>query len=186
MSGLADGDLVRLIAEAPPGGATEAESALYGRLFPRVRLYGLKHLRDDHAAADLAQDVLLMTFDAIRSGRLREPERLASFVLGTSRMVVLDIRRGAGRRRQILETYGKDLHPSETAPAPVMDTDRLRFCLERLANRDRSVVVMSFDDDSSAEEVARELGLTAANVRVIRHRAIARLRGCMMEGELRP
>lgn len=32
------------------------------RLAPRVRLYGLRHLRDPAAADDLVQDVLLMTF----------------------------------------------------------------------------------------------------------------------------
>ena len=33
----------------------------------------------------------------LRAGELREPDRLPSYVLGISRMVVLDIRRGRGR-----------------------------------------------------------------------------------------
>ena len=56
---------------------------------------------------------------------------------------------------------------------------KLAGCLETLAERERTVVVLTFFADKSGDEVARELGLTAGNVRVIRHRAIARLRGCM-------
>jgi RNA polymerase sigma-70 factor (ECF subfamily) len=69
---------------------------------PRVRLYGLRHLRDGHAADDLTQQVLITTIEALRAGRLREPEKLASFVLGTCRMTVLDLRRGAQRRARLL------------------------------------------------------------------------------------
>ena len=45
----------------------------------------LRHLRDPAAADDLVQDVLLMTFDSLRAGKVREDERLASYVLGTCR-----------------------------------------------------------------------------------------------------
>ena len=38
---------------------------------------------------------------------------------------------------------------------------------------------MTFYDDRSADAVAAELGLSAGNVRVIRHRGLERLRGCM-------
>jgi RNA polymerase sigma-70 factor (ECF subfamily) len=41
------------------------------------------------------------------------------------------------------------------------------------------VVVMSFFADKAADEVGAELALSAGNVRVIRHRAIGRLRECM-------
>jgi RNA polymerase sigma-70 factor (ECF subfamily) len=60
------------------------KQSFYRRLAPRVRLYGLRHLRDRHAAADLVQQVLLMTLERLRAGKVREPERIASFVLGTA------------------------------------------------------------------------------------------------------
>src|SRR5687767_10700647 len=66
-----DAELARRIAEAAPGMAREAEAELYRRLAPRVRLYGLRHLRDEQAAADLAQQVLLMTIEKLRAGELR-------------------------------------------------------------------------------------------------------------------
>jgi RNA polymerase sigma-70 factor (ECF subfamily) len=177
-----DADLARTIGTAAPGGARDAEAELYRRLAPRVRLYGLRHLRDVHAAADLVQQVLLMTIESLRSGRVREPERIASFVLGTCRQVVLDRRRGETRRQELFDRYAAGL-PLDENPRPAeFDSDRLRACLERLAARERSVVVMSFAAERKADEVAAELGLTAGNVRVIRHRALGRLRACL-DGE---
>jgi len=178
-----DGALARRIA-AGPDAAAEAE--LYRRLAPRVRLYGLRHLRDPHAAADLVQQVLLMTLERLRAGEVREPERIASFVLGASRMSVLEMRRGARRREELLEKWvpasAGMTHAVEAfeAPEPLMlDPDRLARCLEELPERERSVVVQSFFADKAAEEVAAGLGISGGNVRVIRHRALGRLRECM-------
>ena len=39
--------------------------------------------------------------------------------------------------------------------------------------------MLSFYADRGAAEIASELGLSPANVRVVRHRALSRLRGCM-------
>jgi RNA polymerase sigma-70 factor, ECF subfamily len=182
---LDDGALARRIAAAAGTPDSAAESELYRRLAPRVRLYGLRHLRDRQAAADLVQQVLLMTLERLRAGKVREPEKIASFVLGASRMTVLEMRRGTRRREALLETWvpayaGMTEAELFEAPEPLaLDPDRLAGCLERLAERERSVVVLSFFADKGGDEVGAELGISGGNVRVIRHRALARLRECM-------
>jgi RNA polymerase sigma-70 factor (ECF subfamily) len=179
MAELDDGALARRIAAARGAPDTAAESELYRRLAPRVRLYGLRHLRDRAAAADLVQQVLLMTLERLRAGEVREPERIASFVLGACRMTVMEMRRGQRRREEILALHA-DKDEAFEAPEPLaLDPDRLAACLEALSERERSVVVMSFFADKAADEVGTELALSAGNVRVIRHRAIGRLRQCM-------
>ena len=183
-SALPDAALARRITAAAPGEASDAEAELYARLAPRVRLYGLRHLRDEQSAADLAQQVLLMTIERLRDGRVKEPDQLASYVLGMCRMVVLDIRRGGRRRERVLRRFVADVPIGASAPEPRLDTERLTVCLARLAERERTVLVLTFHSERSALEVAQELGLTAANVRVIRHRALTRLRACL-EGEER-
>jgi RNA polymerase sigma-70 factor (ECF subfamily) len=181
---LDDGALARRIAEAGAASPdSAAESELYRRLAPRVRLYGLRHLRDRDAAADLVQHVLLLALESLRAGKLREPDRIVSFVLGTSRMTVLEMRRGTWRRETLLETWGETAEGFE-APEPLaLDPDRLAQCLEGLNERERSVVVLSFFADKQADEVGAELSISAGNVRVIRHRALGRLRECMGAGE---
>ena len=183
LSSLDDAALARRVAAAGERVDSEAETELYRRLAPRVRLYGLRHLRDRQAAADLVQQVLLMTLERLRAGRLREPEKIASFVLGTCRMTVLEMRRGSWRRETLLETWG-DRAEAFDAPEPLaLDPERLTGCLEGLAERERSVVLLTFFADKPGEEVAKEVGTSAGNVRVIRHRALARLRECMGAAE---
>jgi RNA polymerase sigma-70 factor, ECF subfamily len=164
-------------------GDRAAEAELFRRLAPRVRLYGLRHLREPAAADDLVQDVMLMAFESLRAGKVREEERLASFVLGTCRRVVADVRRGAARRQRLLERFGPELVPAAASnEAPNLDLGHLARCLERLTERERAVVVLSFFAERRSDEIAGELGLSPANVRVVRHRALARLRGCMEAG----
>ena len=179
LTALEDGALARRIAAAGAVPDSAAETELYRRLAPRVRLFGLRHLRDPHAAADLVQQVLLMTLERLRAGEVREPERIASFVLGACRMTVMETRRGTRRREALLETWGGAEEACE-APEPLaLDADRLAACLQALTERERSVVVLTFFSESPAEQVGAELGLTAGNVRVVRHRALGRLRECM-------
>jgi len=176
---LDDAALARRIAAAGAAVDSAAEAELYRRLAPRARLYGLRHLRDPHAARDLMQQVLLMTLERLRAGKLREPERIASFVLGMCRMVVLEIRRGTWRRETLLQTYGDTAEAVDASEPLALDGDKLAGCLDALAERERTVMVMTFFADRSGDEVAKELGLSAGNVRVIRHRALGRLRACM-------
>jgi len=173
-----DGDLALRLA----AGDREAEAELFRRLAPRVRLYGLRHLRDPAAADDLVQDVILTTCDGLREGKVRDPQSLGSFVLGTCRKVVANLRRGERRRRELLERHGRELVPASSQPEPLLDLERLARCLAALSERARTVVVSSFYAERSADDIAAELGLTPGNVRVVRHRALASLRSCMEDG----
>jgi RNA polymerase sigma-70 factor (ECF subfamily) len=176
---LNDAELVRQIGS---GSNREAEAELFRRMAPRIKLYGLRHLRDEHASEDLTQQVLITTIEALRVGRLRDPEKLASFVLGTCRMTVLNLRRGAQRQARLLEKFGADLGEPVQLPMPQFDHDQLARCVQNLKERERVVVVMTFYDERTGADVAGFLGVSEANVRVIRHRAIHQLRECMGVG----
>jgi len=160
-------------------GDHDAEAELFRRMAPRVRLYGLRHLRDEAAADDLTQMVLMTTIEALRARRLREPEKLAAFVLGTCRMTVMDLRRNAQRKGHILEQFGTDLLKPVSFSMPALDHDRLARCVQNLRERERTVVVMTFYDEQTGADVASFLGVSETNLRVIRHRAIHELRKCM-------
>ena len=125
------------------------------------------------------QQVLLMTLERLRAGKLRQPGKLASFVFGMSRMVVLEARRGTARREGLLRIYGDVREAVDPPEWRDLDEAKLASCLEWLPERERSVLVMGFFADKPADAVARELGLTLVNARVIRHRALLKLRECM-------
>jgi RNA polymerase sigma-70 factor (ECF subfamily) len=172
--GLSDADLAPRIAS----GDREAEAEMCRRMGPRIRLYGLRHLRSPSAADDLVQHVLLKVVEALRAARLRERDKLAQFVLGICRMTVLDLRRSSRRQEELLATFGGDLIP-EASPMPKPESSQLARCVQALKERERSVVVLTFYDEQTAAEAAGFLGISEANVRVIRHRAIQQLRACM-------
>jgi RNA polymerase sigma-70 factor (ECF subfamily) len=172
--GLSDADLAPRIAE----GDREAEAEMCRRMGPRIRLYGLRHLRSSSAADDLVQQVLVKILESLRAARLREPDKLVQFVLGTCRMTVLAERRGSRRQDELLAMFGGDLVPGPP-PMPRLDDRQLARCVQALKERERSVIVMTFYDEQTAAETARFLGTSEAHVRVIRHRAIHQLRVCM-------
>jgi RNA polymerase sigma-70 factor (ECF subfamily) len=182
LSMLDEAALAARIASAAPSHDEPAECELCRRLAPRIRLYGRKHLRHEAEAHDLMQDVLIMVLAKLRQAEVRDPAQIASFALGTARQRVLDIRRGERRRAALLAEFPLDL-PQDVAEAEEpQDTPCLARCLAALPERERAVIVMTFYDDRPAEELARELRLTPVNVRVIRHRALERLRKCVEAG----
>jgi RNA polymerase sigma-70 factor (ECF subfamily) len=178
-----DAALARSVSAA--GGDTAAEAELCRRFARRALLYGLKHLRDPADAEDLAQEALVTVLVALREGKLREPEQLASFVLGTCRTLALAQRRKTTRQRELLEReLGHERQTVHEAAARLpreVDGARLQACLERLSERDQTLVVLSFQQERSADDIGAALGLSAGNVRVLRHRTLARLHGCIEE-----
>jgi len=171
----ADAELLRAIAGGSEGAAT-AEAELCRRFAPRIRLYGLRHLRDEERAGDLVQAVLLAVLQAARAGRIADPERVDRFMLGTSRNVCL-------RMREVESRSAGDAALAEIA-APDPDHERidaaaLLRCMAALDDRARQVVMLSFNEERPSDEIAARLALSAANVRVVRHRAIAALRRCL-------
>lgn len=176
ISELSDAELARAIAAGDD--ARRAERLLVERFAPRIRLYGIRHLGTEEAALDLIQDVVLKVLVAIREGRLKNAESLASFVLGTCRHVVWDARR-AERKQRALAVGAAQLSEPVVSPPDPIELVRLMGCLHHLPERDSLVVRMSFAEDRTSEEIGRRLGISAGNVRVIRHRALARLAECL-------
>jgi RNA polymerase sigma-70 factor (ECF subfamily) len=179
-----DGDLARAVAAGTPGVAEAAEDELYRRFAPRVRLYGLRYLRDEEAARDLVQQVMLRTIEKLRSGSVRDGDQIASFVLGVSRTMVKDLRRLEWRRERLRDAFMARDMVEAPAGGATLDVDRLERCLARLAERERMVILLTFYAERTASDVGKELEVKEGHVRVIRHRAIEHLRTCMTAREM--
>ena len=175
-----DEALARCIAGSAAGSTDAEEAELYRRFAPRVWLYGRRHLRNDAAADDLAQDVLLLTIERLRAGEVRQPEDIGSFILGASRMMARAERRVARRREALAARF--TVAAAETAPASLaaLDAPRVAACLRALAERDRLVMLLTYYAEREAPRIAEDLGISPGAVRVIRHRAMARLRDCVL------
>lgn len=159
------------------------ERGICERFAGRIRMYGLRHLRNEQAARDLVQQVLLAAIEALRQGRVESPDRINAFVLGTARNIARDMRRSALRQKRVAEQASAALPEGWEPEWPRVDRIRLEGCLQGLEPRERAVVTMTFAEDRTAEEIGEALRLSAGNVRVIRHRALARVRSCVEGGE---
>lgn len=168
-----DETLARAIADNHDG---DAEGELCRRFAPRIRSYGLRHLRDRAAADDLSQKVLLLTLQKLRAGAVRDPGQIASFILGSARLTAQSMRRAESRAAREPESVLRE--GAVEADAPI-DRGQLARCLRELPERERSVIVRSFFQEEDAGHIASAMGLSAGNVRVIRHRALGRLRACL-------
>jgi RNA polymerase sigma factor (sigma-70 family) len=179
----AAGDDAALAARIAGGDDAQAEAMLCRRWLPRVRAYGRVHLRDADAdaAADLAQEVLVIVIRALRERRVNEGERLAAYVSGVCRNVTRDWKKGERRRAALLDRFGP-AWAQIAQPAPAVDRAQLARCLQSLSARGRAVVVLTYFGDKDGDEIARELGMSSGNVRVTRHRALEQLLECMGGG----
>jgi RNA polymerase sigma-70 factor (ECF subfamily) len=182
LEAVSDEALARRIAGGPAGSTDAEEAELYRRFAPRVRLYGRRHLRSDAASDDLAQEVLLLTIERLHAGEVRKPEEIGSFILGTSRMMAHSERRVARRREALAAKFIGPAVEAAPSPFPALDAPRVTACLRALAERERLVVLLTFYADREAPRIAEDLGVSPGAVRAIRHRAMARLRDCVMGG----
>ncbi|HEX2658006.1 MAG TPA: sigma-70 family RNA polymerase sigma factor [Polyangia bacterium] len=170
-----DGALATAVIRTGIAGSPAEEAELCRRFGRRVRLYGQRWLRDGGDVDDLVQRVLLLLVIKLRAGEVREPERIDSFVLGTARLVTRELSRRV-ERAELDEEMPCPL--SETRPDPLA-LDRLAECVKALAERDRTVVSLTFFHEQSAAEAGEALGMQPGHVRITRHRALVRLRSCM-------
>jgi RNA polymerase sigma-70 factor (ECF subfamily) len=182
LSPASDEALARRIAGGRPGSTDAEETELYRRFAPRVRLYGRRHLRNDAAADDLAQEVLLRTIERLHAGEVRRPEEIGSFILGTSRMMAHSERRVMRRREALTAKFMETASVAAPPSVAALDAPRVAACLRGLSERDRLVVRLTFYADRDAPRIAEDLGVSAGAVRAIRHRAMARLRDCVLGG----
>jgi RNA polymerase sigma-70 factor (ECF subfamily) len=138
------------------------------------------------SADDVAQDVCVAVLGALRS---YQPSGLSfrAFVLGIAAHKVVDAFRACGRDRTEPMAEVPDGSVRTDSPEDLVlaaeRTERLRALSAHLTPRQREVLVLRVAVGLSAEEAAQTVGSTTGAVRVTQHRALARLRRLILQGE---
>ena len=148
------------------------------RFRERLRLFAARRVYDMAAAEDVAQEALRRTLEALRAGRIPEPERLPGFVFETARHICMHHGRGRGREARALARMGPEDAPADDPLQILISEERraaVRRALRRLAPGDRDLLGMMYTEGLEAAEAARRLLITAEAVRVRKHRALRRL-----------
>jgi RNA polymerase sigma-70 factor (ECF subfamily) len=161
-------------------GDASAEDEVAGAYRRRILLMMLSRTRDPPIAEDLTQEALIAVLGALRSGQVREPERLGAFVLGTARNVVNAYFRTRSRGPEVVP-----ISPSMSLQDPVREFEaadrraRARRALQALESDDRRVLVLTLVEGLKPGEIAERLGLSGEVVRTRKSRALKRLLGMM-------
>jgi RNA polymerase sigma-70 factor (ECF subfamily) len=144
-------------------------------------------------AVDCVQEALCTLLDRLdpQSGRTigKLPEDPSEWHRSLA-VMVKNAARNRRRRRYLARPHVElDELPSQ-APASDETIDdvlgraeehvRLRACVEELCEIQKSVVTLRMLEEQPGEDVARALGISAAHVAVLLHRAKAALRSCMI------
>ena len=165
--------LVRRIQQ----GDREAETELARQFYVRVRPMASVQLHWSDAAVDIAQETIVQALEALRAGKIREPEKLPAFVLGIARNLINNHRRKEAQSREILER--PPARPVEADPdvARLDEQQRalVRAALRRLGPVDRQILLLTLVEDRTPREIAPIVGLTPEVVRTRKSRAIKAL-----------
>lgn len=131
-------------------------------------------LGSDADAEDATQNVFLTV--ARRREEIPEILRPVPWLLQIARLTCLNLRRERDRLRPVGDAEIDA--PVELGPPlpPTENLDRLRAAIRNLPERYRAVLTLHFQQGLSHQEMTDVLGLSRGALRVLLHRAVARLR----------
>ncbi|GAA4154524.1 sigma-70 family RNA polymerase sigma factor [Gryllotalpicola daejeonensis] len=183
----ADGgdELSGLVGRAQAGDPA-AVSDVIRQVRGRIFRYAMARIGTREEAEDVTQETCVALADALPRFD-GDAGRFTSFVFGIASNKVLMSQRARGRRPEV--PVADIPEATSVSPGPLERAERedelrgLLARLESLPDRHRDVLLLRVVGELSAEEVGEALGTSAANVRVIQHRALSTLRAEISESD---
>ncbi len=178
MSPNADAQDERAIVDAARAGDEAALAELYNLYFPRVYRYILARVGNTYDAEDLTEEVFLRVLDAIERFQWREAP-FSAWLFRIAHNAVISQRRKEGARGR--SSPLSDALPVDSQGPEEMVANRLALrevmkAAETLPDAQRRVISLRFAAGLTVAETARAMEKGEGNVKVIQHKAIAKLR----------
>lgn len=153
------------------------DAAELAAMRPALRLIALRALGDPDLAEDVAQETLARALSAVETGRLRDPARLAAFVHGIARHVILDVM-NAQRRRGTTDIAEVPVTTPDALATLVAseDLEALQFALRQLDAEELALLRLLFVDGLTSAQAAERLAEPADRIRKRKSRLMERLR----------
>lgn len=167
-----DGDLARAAAR----GDAAAEAAIFERFAARVRFLARRELRSGDLADEACSETFVRVLQALRGDRLRSPDALAAFVLQTTRHVVREMMRARARSAVVVGSTAELPEPPADPPIDTDVAEAVRAAVRGLSPRDRQYLRLQYYDELPRDEIAHRLGIAPERLRLIKSRALRRVR----------
>lgn len=175
----------RDLVQRARSGDQQALAEVYDLYFPRIYRYALARTGNAAEAEDITEEVFVRVLGAIGAFEWRQAP-FAAWIFRIARNQVVSHARKNGARRQDA-TLGDSI--ADPAPDPLARVeDRLSieqiFEVARgLPKAQRDVLWLRFAGDLSVSDTARALGKRENNVKVLQHKAIAKLQKLLAQPE---
>ncbi len=168
----------RALVDAAKAGDEAALTELYNLYFPRVYRYILARMGNPYDAEDLTEEVFLRVLDAIERFQWREAP-FSAWLFRIAHNAVISQRRKEGARGRSSPLV--DALPVGSQGPEEMVENRLALnevmrVTQTLPEAQRRVIGLRFAAGLTVAETARAMGKGEGNVKVIQHKAIAKLR----------
>lgn len=147
---------------------------LYADYYPDLVRYGMRRLRDPEAAADLAQDVFMVTWRR----RHQVPDQSLPWLYGVARRLLANQWRSRRTHPDPVPLTDPDSvrqHLGGDQPDAIADLAGVRSALVTLPEIDQEVLRLVGWEQLTVAEAAAALGCSRATARVRLHRARRRL-----------
>ncbi len=168
----------RAVVDAAIGGDEAALAELYNLYFPRVYRYILARMGNTYDAEDLTEEVFLRVLDAIERFQWREAP-FSAWLFRIAHNAVISQRRkeGArGRSSPLVDALPVGSQGPEEMVENRLALNEIMKAAETLPEAQRRVIGLRFAAGLTVAETARSMGKGEGNVKVIQHKAIAKLR----------
>jgi len=159
-------------------GQTTAEASLYEKYSARVYYLALSELRSREDAEDVRTETFLRVLQAIREDRLRSPQSLASFIVGTAHNVIHEMFRQTRKADEIAQQTSEQAAQSAGDPL-FLDQDvklAIEQVIKRLKPREQAFLRMYYYEELPHEEIAERLEIKQERLRLIKSRALKNFR----------
>jgi RNA polymerase sigma-70 factor, ECF subfamily len=169
------------IADRIKAGDQDAAAILYQDLESGARFFLRRHLNNAADVEDKLHDLFLIIVEAIRSGELREPNRLMGFVRTILyRQLNLEISLLIRKRETSADVMSLNFLPAmeptpEDAIASRQKIGIMRQVLGDMRQKDREILMRFYLEEQSPERIQREMGLSKRQFDLLKTRAKARL-----------
>jgi RNA polymerase sigma-70 factor (ECF subfamily) len=168
----------RLIVDAAKTGDEAALSELYSLYFPRVYRYILARTGNPYDAEDLAEEVFMKVLEAIERFQWREAP-FSAWLFRIAHNALISQRRKdgvRGRSGPLSDGLALDSQSPDEMVENRLALHEIMEAAQKLPEAQRQVITLRFSAGLSVAETARAMNKGEGNVKVIQHKAIAKLR----------
>ena len=177
---LSDEVLIEAITQK---GETELFGILYDRYSNKVYRKCLSFVKDESAAQDMVQDVLLKVFTQL--GKFQGKSRFSTWLYAITYNYCVEYYRKNNKYAMVDIDEGPDISVDDDDEKELlkMRAEQLKWALDQVAPEDKMILLLKYQDDTPIKEIMDTLDISESAVKMRLARARQRVKQVVQERE---